>query len=519
MPFKDYTLKNTRNIVFTEDQNEIVDFLIKRQWAFNLAQTGFGKTLTSLSAYVHKFLTAEKTHCVIVIPVSAVKPFTDTIGNIIRAPYNIFTSEKKRTMDNALFSIFTYSALSNGLFTKSSRKRITNDALDFLFDLKRTHENLWLIADEAHALQNTSTAQYKTINLIKKLMSGGWFLTATPILNDIDGLFNMVDLVIPGYFGNILDFSKDYKIIRTEKIWVKDRMGKAVQRVIPETIGFKNLDVLKERFSKIGIVKSKTYNVKFNYRSTKLSEGMLKYYKWAANGIFSGTEVNKKSGRRTKDAELKETQDAAGARLHDLQRVVSNSHPKFKAIKDPDLVTEKELLLIRTTEEVISRNEATLIFFSYRDSLDRVKYILERIKAKYSIAKILEVSGDVSQSQRKLVEDAITPGSVVLITTAGTESMNLQKANNIIFYEIPFSLRQFVQGIGRITRMDSKYNEFNVYILEAEGTIDTYKKLRLVANAEPIKAVIGGTNALPAEQLVLMLADKKDMKNEYLWRT
>ena len=78
--------------------------------------------------------------------------------------------------------------------------------------------------------------------------------------------------------------------------------------------------------------------------------------------------------------------------------------------------------------------------------------------------------------KEKQLKQKLGPRSVTLITSAGTESVNLQRANNLIFYEIPFPLRQFIQACGRITRMDSNYDKFQVYILEAEGTIDTYKK-------------------------------------------
>lgn len=517
MPIKDYTLKNKKNIVFTEDQNEIVEFLIKRQWAFNLAQTGFGKTLTTIAAYVHKFAESkEKMHCIVIIPVSAVKPFTDTFDNILGVPYNLFTSDKKRPREGALFTIFTYSMLSNNLFSKSKSRKIVNEALSYIFDLKNSYDKLWMIADEAHALQSKSTAQYKTVDMIKRLVDGGWFLTATPILNSLQGLYNMVDIVIPGYFGTLEDFFKKYEVVKTEQRWLRDRFGKPVKRTLYETVGYKNLEDLKARFDKIGIVKAKKYDVTFNFRSVKLSEGMLKYYRWAADGIFSGTYIEDKN---SKQKELKELQDSAGARLHDLQRVVSNSHPRFKAIKSPDMITDKEMLLINTIREVISKNEATLIFFSYLDTLERVKYILSKVRDSLDISKILEVSGSVEQSKRKLVENSIEPRSVILITSAGTESMNLQKANNIIFYETPFALRQFIQAVGRITRMDSKFEKFNAYILEAEGTIDTYKKLRLIANAEPIKAIIGGGNSLPAEMLMVSILDKQDMKNEFLWKS
>jgi hypothetical protein len=65
--------------------------------------------------------------------------------------------------------------------------------------------------------------------------------------------------------------------------------------------------------------------------------------------------------------------------------------------------------------------------------------------------------------------------------------------------------------------MDSSYDKFQVYILEAEGTIDTYKKNRIVANSTPIKSVLGKSNILPTVLLEFSLEDIQLMKDELLW--
>ena len=53
---KDYTLKNKKGYKLTEDQNEVVEALLKNDNFFNFSQTGFGKTLTTITAAVHKMV-------------------------------------------------------------------------------------------------------------------------------------------------------------------------------------------------------------------------------------------------------------------------------------------------------------------------------------------------------------------------------------------------------------------------------------------------------------------------------
>lgn len=521
---KDYTLKNKKGYRLSEDQNEVVEALLNNDNFFNLSQTGFGKTLTTITAAVHKLVERkdEDIHFVLIVPTKAIKVFRDTLGNILGVPFNIYSAESIKTQKGARFHIFNYSTIgkdvvpSKASITKAIKagKEVPkkhNPIFERFKQLKKEHPNLWLIADEAHMLQDPNTIQYRFVKAANTLFIGRWFLTATPILNDLEGLFHMVTLVSPTFsHGSIYAFRNKYMLFEEGSYFITVR-GKRVRKTTTVLVGYKNLEILKERLSKISIVKSKQYDMNFNYVKTELSEGSMKYYKWAAEGLFSGT-LNKGT-RKTK----KSKQEHAGARLHDLQRVVSNSHPEFQYLKDRNLASDKEALLIKTIKQIVDSNEAALVYFSYLETLDRVKYILNKLKDKLGLTGIYEISGSITTTQRMRVENLITPKSVTLITSAGTESVNLQKANNIIFYEIPFSIREFIQACGRIARVNSEYNTFDVYILEAGGTIDSYKKNRLIANMPAIKNVLGTRNSLPIELANITLKDVQDMKNEYLW--
>lgn len=512
----DYTLKNKKGYKLDEEQNEIVEALLNNDFFFNCAQTGFGKTLTTITAAVHKAVrqSDDDIHFILLLPASAVKAFKDTLSNILGIPFDIYSSSTVRAVKGAKFHIFNYSSIGLDIFNEDNTIG-TNFYFESLKALKRKYNNLFLIADEAHSLQDPTTVQYRMVKAMRPWFIGMWFLTATPILNNLVGFFHMVDLVRPSFLAsNEFSFRNKFCQLETTTLWkTVKKDGKLIRKKknIKEISGYKNLDVLRDAFSQISIVRAKQYDFRFFYNNATLSDSTAKYYKYAISGLFSGT-VNKKTGRLKKSK-----QQHAGARLHDLQRVISNSHPRFKLIEDPNLLSEKELLLIDTIKEVIANNEAVLIYFSYLETVERIKFILNKLKVKLGIPTIHEISGNVKLDKRKQVEDSIRPRDIVLITSAGTESINLQKANNLIFYEIPFPLREFIQACGRIARTNSTFDIFNVYVLEASGTIDTYKKNRILANMGLIKTILGNTNSLPVEVLLVSEDDKKAMKNELLW--
>ena len=99
-------------------------------------------------------------------------------------------------------------------------------------------------------------------------------------------------------------------------------------------------------------------------------------------------------------------------------------------------------------------------------------------------------------------------------------SINLQAVNNIIVYDIPFSIGDLVQLIGRVTRVDTKYPKQFVYFLEANETIDTYKRLLIQSHSTIIQAIFGEDKNLPYFGDVdedIMMKYRTYFKRKLLW--
>ena len=210
-----------------------------------------------------------------------------------------------------------------------------------------------------------------------------------------------------------------------------------------------------------------------------------------------------------------ETKDVWAARLHQLQRIIDNVHDEH--VTNKNQMSSKERCLMKVVSDLMQKGEPILIYFDYKDALDRISYILNELKVYLNIKQILEVSGDISQKQREKVEEQIDTGTIVLLTQAGTESINLQKANTVIFYDIPFAIQTFIQMVGRVTRMDSKYDHQDIYLIEAEGTSDTYRRILLQMNGQLINQIFGKVNTLPLEMKFIDKNISKQLKNALLW--
>lgn len=480
----DYTI--AKDFPLTDEQNEIIDWVIKKSQAVCAAQTGIGKTLTMSTAALHLTNIYSDLHFIIICPQKAVKAFRRELTRL-RVQFNEICSSNKRFSLNARFTVLTHTMV----------EKHVQEIIDL-----RSRYRLGCIVDEAHAAQDPDSKFYKIMMRLRPMFAIFWGATATPLKNDITGLYWMIHLVSPGYLGSWQSFKMMYLITKVDTIRQKIiRGGKPIylERKVEDIIGYKNIEHLKKKLDDIIIIRQLQYNLKFNYVKIPLTKEEEHYYLMAGAGLFM----------------KEETKDVWAARLHQLQRIIDNVHEQH--ITNKNTFSSKEKCLMKVIMDLMKKREPILIYFDYKDALERIKYILDETKSFLNISQVLVVSSEVSQKQREKVEEQIDNGTIVLVTQAGTESINLQKANTIIFYDIPFAIQTFIQMVGRVTRMDSKYDHQDIYFIEAEGTSDTYRRILLQMNGQLINQIFGKVNTLPLEMKFIDKKISKQLRNALLW--
>ena len=101
-------------------------------------------------------------------------------------------------------------------------------------------------------------------------------------------------------------------------------------------------------------------------------------------------------------------------------------------IDSPDVLCSRELDTINTFC-IEAENNA-----NYEDN-----WISRIVEIEDCIDTIKDNYPDIGEK----VEELIDKGTVVLITSAGTESINLQRADTMIFYDPPFAWLSFIQAV------------------------------------------------------------------------
>lgn len=477
---QDFTL--VKKFPLTDGQNEIIEYMLSRHTAICGAQTGFGKTYCLSTALVWMLLKFPGTHAYILAPPKAVKGFKKELSTKLKIKFNLITSQEVLTLPGARITVVSTTCLAK--------------ACPDIVKRKTEGQKLMLLVDEYHCCQSPESQIYKRLKSIRSLFTIMWGATATPLKNDIEGLYWMLCLLNPKIVGSWPAFRNRYLITEKHSITQRLKGGRKIMRFVEEIIGFKDAKGLQDMLQNYIIIKQQPYNLNFVYNRVDLEPVEVDRYLTAGQGV------------------LRESSEYNWAvRLHDLQQVVDNIQEQYRH----DELTMKERLFLKVLRDRIQEGCPCLVYCDYNDVVDRLEAIIKKFQSGLGIEQIFKVTGDIPLQQRERIEDKLRPRTVTLITSAGTESINLQKANTLIFYDVPFSILTFIQAVGRITRIDTKFKSQNIHIIESFGTIDTYKRLLIQINGNMIKSLFGDIATLPID---LCVTDKNmiyKLKHHLLW--
>ncbi len=476
---KDYTKSSLYKL--KDEQQEGVQFLLSRLRAILVFQTGLGKTHTVVTAFRHLYEARDDVRGVIICPVNAISIFKkDLLGVGFKKNEigSIYRDNVSYNIDKSKVILISYSYLPNycGVIEEISRKY-----------------KVVAMVDEVHKLCASKTDTRKLFEDMRRYFSVIWGTTATPILNDEEGLYNLISYFDHTLFGNKTKFYNNYVDFVLKDIFIKGGGGR--RKKIREVRGFKNYDDLRNKIESVCLIRGIEYNVRFYYLGKDISSVEADLYEKASRGII---------GDEKKDF---------GARMHDLQRVVDNVY-EYESIEGD---ISKEDLLLETLEIVLSKDYSPLIYAEYHLTIDRLDELLKKNRKELNIRKIYHITGKTKAEDRRYIEANLKPRDIVLITSAGTQSLNLQKSNTVIFYDIPFPIGVCVQIIGRVTRMDSKFDSQHIFVLYTRNTIDEYKYLNFADNSQNILKLLGSATGLPEDAKNIDKKNLKALKEKYLW--
>lgn len=332
--------------------------------------------------------------------------------------------------------------------------------------------------DEVHQIKNPSSNLSKVVYEFRKLFKNIYGFTGTPITRNLEDLYHVVNFISEGSLGTLMSFKYHYMEIQ------KIPIGGG--RKIPKVIGYKNLPELNSRISNVVLTYFPKSNILYEKKEFDIRDRNT--YMSAAKGLL--------------DTPIDSPKEYS-SRLVDLQYTVNKDEGK-------------KIAFLEVLEEALPKG--LIVFCSFYETVSVIEEILDNRNIPHRL-----ICGKDDTEDRKEVKDwfnSSPEGKVLLVTMAGSQSINLQSTNYFLFFDIPFGVGKFVQALGRIVRMNSSFSEFHIIFLIAKECIDEYKYEFLAQNRELLEKVLLN-EIIPEAKSFPKYNDfiLRKLKRSFLWKS
>ncbi|WP_459499471.1 DEAD/DEAH box helicase [Bacillus sp. C1] len=331
-----------------------------------------------------------------------------------------------------------------------------------------------IIIDEAHKLKNNKTKNYEFAQHLKKKFC--LLLTATPVQNKIDEIFNLVSLLKPGHLGNQSNFEEYYAS--------KNRSAESDE----DLKALINKVMVRNRRNGTGIEWPKrhvrTIFVDFNEEEQALYKA-IEHWKGqdAFTSAFSSLTLKREvcSSREAVYYSLKK---------HVEKRKKENEN----YIPDPYINVLMEKInhipfnskANQALELIKEIDDKVVIFTEYRASQMYLQWFLKQ----HGISSV-PFRGGFKRGKKDWMKELFQNHAQVLIATeAGGEGINLQFCSHMINYDLPWNPMRLEQRIGRIHRLGQK-NDVHIYNLATKHTVEEHILKLLYEKINLFERVIG----------------------------
>ena len=337
-----------------------------------------------------------------------------------------------------------------------------------------------VIVDEAHKLKNRSTKNWKLVAAVRKKYM--LLLTATPVQNDLEELFNLVTLLRPGHLSSYGGFKR--RFVRRGDPRTPANPGE-LKRLLREVM-------IRNRRSAVLVLPPRrvfSAEIALSRPERKLYEAVTDFVRdrYPAYGRGS-TSVNrlaltvlqKEMGSSTFAAaetlrRMKESPNFA----YEDRRTLSDLYDRAAAIRENEKARRLRELLAKFDDK-------TIVFTQYLRTLQYLRPLLESDGHTVSGFHGGMTPGEKEASVREFREKT----RVFLSTEAGGEGRNLQFCNTVVNFDLPWNPLKIEQRIGRVHRI-GQTRDVHIVNLWARDTIEEYVMELLDKKINMFQLVVG----------------------------
>ncbi|GAX46306.1 type III restriction enzyme res subunit [Tolypothrix sp. NIES-4075] len=296
-----------------------------------------------------------------------------------------------------------------------------------------------VVVDEAHHLKNRTTLNWKLVNALNKRFI--LMLTATPVQNSLVELFNLLTLLKPGLLQTEAAFKKEYVDSKNGRVPKNPEKLRSLMREVMVRNTRALVDVkLPKRFAT-------TITVTPSAGEQKLYHDLSEYLRLSDDKLdrLSRTNLLMRAG------------SSPGALADSLKQLTKRlPHEELKSLARR-AAQVKQVEKAKALVEMLSKSrQKTLVFTTHKATS---AYLAQTLRA--ADIPFAEFQGGMSLKDKDAaIADFRDTVRVLLASETGGEGRNIQFANCIVNYDLPWNPMKIEQRIGRIHRIGQTQDVF-----------------------------------------------------------
>jgi len=471
--------------------------------------TGLGKTVETLVALSYLWLKEPKNKVLIVAPKSAIRQWASEIKRFTKdVKVIVVTSPKGKAKGGALehrkklyqewanaptgpkdpkvVLVLNYALLQRDWNAEGYQPLKPNGRPDpkkpvipgILNGItQKLAADLIVIYDECTAFKNMRTKTWEVCRFLSERAARVYGLTATLLKNHLMEGYCIYKALKPDLFGTKTKFLDDYCYTKMQAV--------SRGRQIPIVLGYKNLDHFRMVIDPFFLGRAKhAVSDELPTLTTRevlceMNKGEDSKYAEALTGVLELGDGDIRDYEEHKAlVSLTYCQQVVNSltmlRYAEGDDVEGNLLFDEPAHKLGSMGAKEQALVDLITGEL--DGEKVIVYTRFESLVARLQAILKREGVKST--RITGKENDAKREKHQAAfQDLESDTSVIFITDAGSEAINLQAAVAEIFYDAPYSWGDYVQTLGRMIRIGSPHTAVLAYHLIAERP-STNKKSR-----------------------------------------
>ena len=377
-----------------------------------------------------------------------------------------------------------------------------------------------VVLDEAHHLKNRNSASWKFVNELQRKYI--LLLTATPVENNLDELYNLITLLKPGQLKTPREFRKQFVVSGDPRLpknrgQLRELLGDVMVRHTRSQVN-------------INLPPRQANTVRLN-----LSDEEMEFYKAVSDCVrellappglqsLPTLEQNQEILQSTQSPTIRQTDrfalltlqreigsspKAAEATLRSLEARVTDEESRQRLLglaeRSAQILSWAKAEALEKLLETILHDpaEKVIIFTHFRRTLEKLAELLQKMGVDF-----VQYHGEMDMpTKNQAIADFENRANVLLSTEAAGEGRNLQFCRTMINFDIPWNPMRIEQRVGRIHRV-GQTRDVRIYNLSARGTVEDYLLEILDQKLNMFELVIG-----EMDMILGQIEDERDFED------